>query len=175
MLGSRSVLIAVTLSAALLLTGCATEPDGLSLAATKSPVQLLRNEAWYRLPPVVLQSDSETSDVSVACDSDESGLTRFWSSSTTALITNSQAPRARTVADDLIASFVEQGWVEDRTETADSVTAELTSTSSVAGIEIEVLDRTDSRRASIRISASGPCVATDGPESDEVRTLEHPQ
>jgi hypothetical protein len=42
----------------------------------------------------------------------------------------------------------------------------------VAVIEIEALQKTDEHRASIRITTSGPCVATAGADSDEVRQLE---
>ena len=158
--------------AALLLAGCSAEPEGLTLVETKSPVQLLRNDAWFRLPDVMIQGDSETTDVSAACDDDPDGRLRLWQSSTIALLTNSQAPRVITAGDDLTATFVEQGWEAARSEEGNAVLTVLTRASSVAVIEIEAVPKTAEHRASIRITASGPCVETAGADSDEVRALE---
>ena len=77
-----------------------------------------------------------------------------------------------TAGDNLAASFVEQGWEADRSEDGGAVLTVLTRSGSVAVIEIEAVEKTESNRASIRITASGPCVATAGPDSDEVRDLE---
>ncbi len=165
----RTRLLAVAVIT-LALAGCSSEPDALTLVETKSPVQLLRNEAWYRLPDVMIKEDSETSDTSEACDDD--GALRLWRSSTIALLTNSQAPRAVTAGDNLSATFVEQGWEAQRSEEEGAVLTVLTKKSSVATIEIEAVLKTEEHRASIRITASGPCVMTAGADSDEVRTLE---
>ena len=154
----------------LALAGCSSAPHTLTLVETKSPVQLLRNEAWYRLPPVMVKDDSETSDLSAACDG--SDVFRSWESSTIALVNNSQAPRVVGAGDDLAATFVEQGWVADRIEEGAAVLTVLTKKTSVAVIEIEAVQKTDTHRASIRITTSGPCVLTGGADSDEVRQLE---
>lgn len=154
----------------LALAGCSSAPDTLTLVETKSPVQLLRNEAWYRLPDVMIKEDSETTDVSEACD--DEGALRLWRSSTIALLTNSQAPRVVTAGDNLAASFVEEGWEAQRSEEGTAVLTVLTRKSSVAVVEIEAVEKTEAHRASIRITASGPCVMTAGADSDEVRTLE---
>lgn len=163
----RSIAVFVV---ALVLAGCSSEPDALTLVETKSPVQLLRNEAWYRLPEVMIKEDSDTTDTSEACNDD--GAMRLWRSSTVALVTNSQAPRVVTAGDNLAASFVEQGWEAERREEGAAVLTVLTRTTSVAVIEIEAVEKTDAHRASIRITASGPCVLTAGADSDEVRKLE---
>jgi len=155
---------------ALALAGCSSAPTALTLVETKSPVQLLRNEAWYRLPEVMVKEDTETTDLSEACDDD--GAMRHWRSSTIALVTNSQAPRVVLAGDDLAASFVEQGWEAARSEEGPAVLTVLTKQASVAVIEIEAVEKTEAHRASIRITASGPCVMTAGADSDEVRTLE---
>jgi hypothetical protein len=165
----RSPYFAV-LAAALLLAGCSSAPHALTLVDTKSPVQLLRNEAWYRLPDVMIKSDSETTDASEACDGD--GARRLWRSSTVALVTNSQAPRVVHAGDELAASFVEQGWESVRSEEGRSVVTELSRSTSVATIEIEAVEKSQAAGASIRISVSGPCVVTAGADSDEVRDLE---
>ena len=158
------------LVAALALAGCSSAPDGLTLVETKATVQLLRNDAWYRLPEVMVKDDAETTDVSKACD--DNGAMRSWTSSTVALVTNSQAPRVVTAGDNLAASFTEQGWEASRSEDGAAVLTVLTRSTSVAVIEIEAVEKTEAHRASIRITASGPCVATAGADSDEVRNLE---
>src|SRR4051812_46602090 len=150
-------LVAV-LAVAVALAGCSSAPVALTLVETKSPVQLLRNEAWYRLPAVMVKQDSETTDASQACD--DEGALRLWRSSTIALVTNSQAPRVVLAGDDLAASFVEQGWEATRSEEGAAVLTVLTRSSSVAVIEIEAVEKTEAHRASIRITASGPCVQT---------------
>ncbi len=155
---------------ALVLAGCSSAPHALTLVETKLPVQLLRNEAWYRLPDVMIKADNETTDESLACD--DSGALRLWRSSTVALVTNSQAPRVVIAGDDLAASFVAQGWEAARSEEGAAVLTVLTRTTSVAVIEIEAVEKTEAHRASIRITASGPCVQTAGADSDEVRNLE---
>ena len=70
--------ILASLIVVLALTGCTSGVHTLTLVETKSPVQLLRNDAWYRLPDVMIKSDSETSDVSVGCDQDATGVLRAW-------------------------------------------------------------------------------------------------
>ena len=162
--------IVPALLALALLAGCSSAPQALTLARTKSPVQLLRNDAWYRLPEVMVKDDAETTDVSKACD--DNGAMRSWTSSTVALVTNSQAPRVVTAGDNLAASFVEQGWEAARSEEGGAVLTVLTRGTSVAVIEIEAVEKTEAHRASIRITASGPCVVTAGADSDEVRNLE---
>ncbi len=154
------------------LAGCTSEPTQLTLVKTKSPVQLLRNEAWYRLPDVMIKGDAETIDVSVACDDDPAGHLRSWSSSTTALINNSFAPRTDGVADALALTFEDQGWSLDRSVGEGTSTLVLSRPASVATISIEAVEKTPERRASIRITAAGPCVQTNGAESDEVKQLE---
>ena len=167
---SRILPVALVL---LVLTGCSTpEIEPLTLVQSKSPVQLLRNEAWYRLPEVMVKGDSETTDESVPCDSDPQELMRSWHSSTVALVNNSFAPRVVGVGDQLAQTFVDQGWEADRTETDVSVVTVLTRPVSIAVIEIEAILKTSEHRATVRISATGPCVATAGKDSDEVKSLE---
>ena len=148
------------------------EPTGATLMQTKAPVQLLRNEARYRLPDLMIKTDSETTDVSVACDADPQGRVRHWQSSTVALFNNSFAARAVTVADTLVASFTEQGWVAARTEESGLVHTQMTKPGSFAVMEIVAVPKSDGVRAEVRISADGPCVQTEGRDSDEVELLE---
>ena len=154
----------------LCLAGCSTDDGALRLVDTKSSVQLLRNEAWFRLPEVMVKGDTETTDVSVPCDDD--GFERSWLSGTTALINNSFAPRTAGVASELVDSFTVQGWTAATTANAGSTEYTLERTGSIAVITVLATEKTDSERASIAISITGPCVATDGADSAEVRQLE---
>lgn len=163
------VLVAVLTLATFSLAGCA-EDDSLSLVETKSPVQLLRNEAWYRLPEFIVKSASETTDVSVACSAD--GMERSWTSSTVALVNNSFAPRTEGVLDEVVATFTDQGWVAEEAAVAEGRASVLTRPDSIATITIHAVPKTSEHRASIALTTTGPCVATDGPDSDEVRLLE---
>ena len=164
------VLLPVLLIAAL--TGCVQSSQAPRLVETKSVVQLLRNEAWYRLPDVMIKGDAETEDVSTGCIGDPEGHLRAWKSSTIALINNSFAPRAIGVADALAATFANQGWTPVRTEGDGEVTTVLQRLNVIAVITIDAVNKTADHRASVRITVTGPCVVTDGPDSDEVRLLE---
>jgi hypothetical protein len=168
MFARSTLIVALVLST----SACASGPQPLTLVETKSTVQLLRNEAWYRLPELMVKGDSDTTDVSVACAEDTSGRLRYWSSSTIALLNNSFAPRAIGVADELAESFAQQGWTAKRSEADTSVRTVLTSPKSVAVIEIAADTKTSHHRASVRITTRGPCVETAGAGSDEVRALE---
>ena len=175
---------AVAIAAAVLgvVAGCAgagagAEPgvaSDVTLAQSKSYAQLLRNEASSRLPPIVLKEVAGSSDSSVACDAASDGLVRSWTSSTDILVTNSTAARVQKVADDLIASFVDQGWSADVDESsAEALTVtELTSKASLASIEIATASKAAGQAPAITITATGVCALTGGPDSDEVTKLE---
>jgi len=178
---------AVAIAAAVLgvVAGCAgagagAEPgvaSDVTLAQSKSYAQLLRNEASSRLPPIVLKEVAGSSDSSVACEEasdDPDGLVRSWTSSTDILVTNSTAARVQKVADDLIASFVDQGWSADSGtgSTEELTVTELTSKASLASIEIATASKADGQAPGITITATGVCALTGGPDSDEVTKLE---
>lgn len=164
----------------LVLAGCATpaaqstpldDLGELTLVESKAPTQLLRNEAAARVPLVVVQDVAETTDASISClgvDVDPDGLARQWQSTAIFVVTNSQAARVVTVTDGLAASFTEQGWVPT---SADGATV-LSSTTSPVVIRVAAIEKADGNHAEIRITTTGPCVRTDGPESDEVVGLE---
>ena len=167
--------LAAGLAAILLLSGCASSAasgDDQRLVDTKSPVQLLRNEAAGRLDEALVSEVRETGDSSSACYNEEEnpgGLVRQWKSSADLVLVDG-ADRVG-AAQALAQSFVEAGWVakEVSSDTSFALTI-LTNESSVASIEISSAD--ESASAMIRITATGPCVVTDGPESDEVTKLE---
>lgn len=164
------ILVPLALVLTLGLTGCADSQQGLRLTDTKASVQLLRNEAWFRLPDVMVKGDSETTDVSRPCDGD--GLDRSWLSGTTALINNSFAPRTAGVARELVDSFSEQGWDASEVNGVGATEYTLHKEDSFAVISVVATEKEEGRRASIAISITGPCVATAGPDSAEVRLLE---
>ena len=162
-------------AAILLLAGCSAASPGadeLRLVETKSPVQLLRNEAAGRLDASVVSDVRKTGVLSFPCYTDEEnpgGLVRQWKSSADLVLVEG-ADRV-TAAQSLVASFVDQGWTATEVSSDSSFgLTTLTSTKSVASIEVSSADETAS--SMIRITATGPCVTTGGPDSDEVTTLE---
>lgn len=173
---ATSLPVAAALAAVLLLAGCAgaVSPGSteLKLVDTKSPVQLLRNEAAGRLDTDLVSDVRKTGDLSFPCYNEEEnpgGLIRQWKSSADLVLVEG-ADRVG-AAQTLAQSFVDQGWVakEVSSDTSFALTI-LTNESSVASIEISSAD--ESASAMIRITATGPCVTTEGPESDEVTSLE---
>lgn len=176
----------------LLLAACAGNPGGpagdypdMSLADTKSPTQLLRNEAASRLPEQIVGDDFESEDVSVACLSeadDPDGMIRAWQS-TVRFVVPDGGDDVMTVAKDLVATFTDQGWsARDIGGNVAMVKKLLESKDSLSSIQVFGLSP-DADRAStstedfvevptVVVSVHGPCVRTDGPESDEVKALE---
>jgi hypothetical protein len=180
-LKQRLPFVGATFLSLLVVSGCAgtTSPGAgevdATLAQTKSVAQLLRNEAASRLPHIVVKDVNETLDVSEACESvadDPEGLVRSWLSSTTILLTNSQAARITTVSDSLAESFVDQGWTQTHTDSDNQTLIALESETSLARIEFSVEPKVKGQEPAIRISATGPCVQTAGTNSDEVKKLE---
>jgi hypothetical protein len=149
----------------------------LTLAQTKSPVQLLRNEAASRIDEFVVETVNETEDISVACktaEADPLGLSRSWTSSVEVSFKAGSAWRATIVAEDLTASFEKQGWIASRgAPSAVTYTGLKSETSSATiGLTVTTEDLATSTPAKLQITTKGPCVATDGAESDEVAKLE---
>ncbi|GAB3607696.1 hypothetical protein GCM10027413_31050 [Conyzicola nivalis] len=181
--GGRFVVSTVAALAVVLSLGaCAGEVEAptsvaerqVTLAQSKSYAQLLRNEASSRLPEIVLKQVAESTDVSIACDADPAGLLRSWTSTMKILVTNSTAARVQQVADDLAATFVEQGWKADLAEesTDTLVVTRLRSATSLADMAITATSKATDQVPSIQVTATGVCALTGGPESDEVTKLE---
>ncbi len=191
---SRITGLATALLALTILSACSSPqansvpgdyPD-VSLAETKSPAQLLRNEAANRLPAEVIDQIIESEDVSVACLSekdDPDGLIRSWHSTADVLISDDGAADAQTLVNDLSASFEEQGWTARSLGGNASVTSKLLeSETSLADIQIAGYNINDTlpstgleqkvEQTTVQIQVHGPCVRTAGADSDEVTSLE---
>ena len=175
----RSVIIAAFVVSSLAACGSTTTPstvsDGkvrtdLSLVQTKSPVQLLRNDVAGKVPKIAIEGVAELEDTSVACGGadDTAGVARSWLSTATFLVTNSRAATIDNVIAKIAADFENRDWVKE----AEGNATVLTSGLSPATITLEAIHKDDAEQPAIRISTSGPCVETDGADSDEVTTLE---
>ena len=162
---------AAMLLAVVTVTGCTAEfapaeVSELTLVETKSPVQLLQNEAASRLSATAVVSGVETVDSSIACrtvEDDPAGRFRQWQSTTAISAAGSLA-----IARDLSASFVAEDWsARESANDADAFRAVLSKPSSTASIHL------DADGSHLEIWVNGPCVETDGADSDEVTSLEH--
>jgi len=175
-------LITLTLAG---VTGCATaKTGGPTLADTKSPVQLLRNEVASRIPPAVIETVSDTEDFSIRCKSeseDPVGLRRSWHSNAQVTVVSGSIWRVDQVVDDIGQSFADQGWTVTPVDVDDHTHAlELSREGSSSEIRVSAhRPNVDAPLASdgedpvtIDLELHGPCVDTEGPDSDEVRKLE---
>lgn len=172
------------------LAGCASPaptvkgdyPD-VTLAETKSPAQLLRNEAAARLPEGVIDEIIESQDTSVSCLSEEEdpdGTIRSWHSTVDVLILGEA--EVAPLVNDLVASFEEDGWVgRDLGGNVSSVKKLLESEGSLADMQISGLTPDENatsvsleevvEQRTVQIEVHGPCVRTAGGTSDEVSSL----
>jgi hypothetical protein len=174
------------------LSACATPvstipgdyPD-VSLTDTKSPAQLLRNEAANRIPADVIDQIIESEDVSVACLSeqdDPEGTIRSWHSTADVLIKDGNDVKQLTK--DLAASFEEQGWTSRNLGGNVNVVSKLLeSDTSLASIQVSGFEPNSDQgttgledpvdQLTVQVQVHGPCVRTGGANSDEVKTLEN--
>ncbi len=171
----HSFAVVAVVGAALTLTGCASAATDSELLATKSPTQLLRNEAANRLLTGTDDSVGAQDDYSAACKSeaeDPEGLYRSWRSTLLAEVPEDSAIGVDQFVGALATSFSEDGWVftEAHDGAAGKVTTMTRSDSIVTMTFTSSEDTGDG--ASVYIEASGPCVLTGGPDSDEVKNLE---
>jgi hypothetical protein len=177
-----AAVIVVTLTGAV---GCAAASDGPTLADTKSPVQLLRNEAASRIPPAAIGSVTETGDFSMACESeseDPEGLRRSWHSNTQVTVEAASTWRVDAIVDALAESFGDQGWTvtpvaaHDRTHavtlTREGSASKLRVSAHRPDPESPPLAADEGKPITIDVESNGPCVNTAGGDSDEVKQLE---
>ena len=165
----------VVVCAALALTGCAGPSVQSELATTKPPVQLLRNEAANRLISGTDESVGAQDDFSAACKSeqeDPEGLYRSWRSTLLAEVPEESSIGVDQFVGALATSFSEDGWTftEEHDGGAGKVTT-MTRSGSIVTLTFTAQE-SDGAGASVLIEASGPCVLTGGPDSDEVKDLE---
>ena len=173
-----------------ILAGCSAPVEdagsSVTLAQSKSPVQLLRNETASRLPTGAIESLGKSTDLSVACLSEEQdpkGLMRKWTSTSVVMIEKASQWRTSKIAKDLVQTLVDDGWTARDAGGSASIQSSLL-TRGVSLAEIQITSKVPSESAPstpegevvtdfrIEIETHGPCVATDGPESDEVTRLE---
>lgn len=171
----KSTITAAVVCAVLALSACASTTIESELLATKSPTQLLRNEAANRLQGGTEYTVGAQDDFSAACKTeaeDPEGLYRSWRSSLLAEIPEESAIGVDQFVGALATSFSEDNWVftEDTAGSVGKVTTMTRSDSIVTMTFTSTED--DGAGASVYIEASGPCVLTDGPDSDEVKNLE---
>jgi len=190
-LTSTLAVIAIGAASLLGLSGCAAPaatvagdyPD-VTLADTKSPAQLLRNEAASRLPESVIDQIIESEDASVSClseDEDPEGTIRSWHSTVDVLILGESdvAP----LVNDLVASFETDGWTaRDLGGNVSTVKKLLEAEGSLADMQISGFTPNDNatsvsleedvEQRTVQIEVHGPCVRTAGADSDEVAGLQ---
>ncbi|MGV8885919.1 MAG: hypothetical protein ACOH1T_10100 [Microbacteriaceae bacterium] len=169
-------LIALTLTG---LTACSGDADAkgdsdMTLAQTKSPAQLLRNEAASRIPEALIEEIAQSTDKSTACETveqDPEGLLRKWDSTVRVVLTEKAGSNVDSIVEDLVTSFVVRGWT--RGSQGGSI-VKLTSDTSPASIHVSLVEANEEKatNAVVQLKASGPCVMTGGTDSSEVVNLE---
>ena len=174
---ARRAGVAAAISLMLLTTGCAgAAPDAPSLTETKGPTQLMRNEASSRIPTGSIDAISGEEDRSVGCkaeDEDPKGLNRSWQSSLLVTIDKDAAWRVAQIGKDLSDSFIADGWYVSGTKDGKETTT-LTKPGAVSTLAFTTTEAdADGAGATLLIDATGPCVLTEGPDSDEVTGLEN--
>lgn len=168
---ASAVLVVIAIFAMSTLSACASapEPPPLTLAASKPLVQLLRNETAGRVPLAVVQQ-TVNEDYSEACGDDPS--IRSWHSAVRLETDKSDPAAVDALIEKLSASFDKDGWIatpgNEREELKQAVYLK---SGTAAEIHVSADVRAGVGRAVV-VTVFGPCVQTDGPDSDEVTSLE---
>ena len=177
----RSPIAALTIAVLALSALVACAPAGIdvskygdvTLGETKVIVQLMRNDVAGSIPPSVVIGSSDAEDLSVACfpdSNDPDGLVRAWQSTVQIDILETAAGGVWGVFDRLVASYQNKGWKVEKVDLPDASQAvHLTSGSIVAKIQLSI---PEDKSPVIELVATGPCAATAGAESQEVKLLE---
>jgi hypothetical protein len=156
-----------------LLAGCGSDANQTALADTKAPAQLLRNEIASRVPPAVVEKLADSEDSSEGCGQD--GVMRSWRSTQMMFVEPQSAWRISTVLEDVTTSLADQGWTSKLSDASSNIhEVRLTSDSNESVIHLTAVEASDEdgNGATMEVTVNGPCVATDGPDSDEVKHLE---
>ena len=150
-----------------------SEYGDYTLGETKSIVQLMRNDVAGSIPPSVVVSNGESTDLSVACfptSNDPDGLVRAWQSTVDIDILETAAGGVWGVFDRVVTSYQNKGWKVENVDLPDASQAvKLTSGSIIAEIQLSI---PEDESPVIELVATGPCAATAGADSDEVKLLE---
>lgn len=169
--------VSIGLLAITLLSGCSSDTasgaGSLSLAETKSPAQLLRNQVSETLPPAAIKTVESTEDISEACNTD--GDMRSWRSSALLTVEPKSAWRLGKMLTDLGDTLVEQGWSVTNWDTSGREhNSRFKREGSETAITVLATDAKDDsgKGATLDVVVNGPCVKTDGADSDEVKQLE---
>lgn len=166
--------LAIVIAVALTVSACSGADGGTgALAETKSPTQLLRNTAAAFYSDIA-EADPEVIDRSDAChspDDDPKGLVRRWYSSVDLVMLPTVTATIDEVPELLLDPLQADGWVVAY-EAAREIG--LTSQKLDSSIQITPQAGPDGTMAAghVLIVALGPCVETDGADSDEVTKLE---
>lgn len=165
------LLPALALGALLTVTGCsAPEDNDLSLAETKSPAQLLRNEIFTRVPKADIAAVT-TDDFTEGCNGDEA--VRSWRSTANAELNASSATSFASVVRALRVSFEDKGWMWEPSPGTDELQGVLSNEKTPAQIYFSATPPAGGSNAALLVVVGGPCVETDGPDSPEVLKLEN--
>jgi len=174
-LARRASALVIVIAMASTLSACASDDGAISLADTKAPTQLLRNDAASRVPEDVVLTVGEKGDGSEGCalDNDPDELMRKWHSSIVLEVNSSSAPNVDSISADLSKAYIDEGWDEFLSEGTGSSTRTLKKNGSRTQLIITTTDDTDGDGlgATIAIDVLGQCVKTAGPNSDEVQKL----
>ena len=177
----RSPIAATTIAilAVSLLGACAptaidvSEYGDVTLGETKSIVQLMRNDVAGSIPSSVVVGTGDSTDLSVACfptSNDPDGLVRAWESSVHIDILETAAGGVWGVFDRVVTSYQNKGWKVENVELPDASQAvRLTSGSIIASIQLSI---PEDESPVIELVTTGPCAATGGADSEEVKHLE---
>jgi hypothetical protein len=167
-----ATLAALTICGALALSGCTVTDTSLSLADTKSPVQLLRNSAATRVSDDLIKEVLNATDQSVACrtpETDPEGLLRQWRSTIRLELAEAADPDAVVAA--LTKSFVDSGWTEGIYGTKSIIELTKGESGTVIHLSRTKADEEEGTSAELQLQANGPCVMTEGETSQEVALL----
>lgn len=154
------------------LTGCATSSELSLLGESKAPAQLLRNEVASRIPAEAVRELADSVDASANCG--DGGLKRYWRSKQLIFINRENADRVAEIFETTVESLREQGWEGELTDPSPTV-HEMTLAKEKVDLTIELRATEaddDGLQGTLELVVAGPCVKTDGPDSEDVKQLE---
>jgi len=184
----RSIaLMGAAITIPLLLAGCAqgsAPSDELTLLETKLPAQLLRNDVASQIDASLVASTKDDEDHSIAClpeKEDPKGLLRSWQSIVTVQLVDGSAKDVDAIIDGVANALTEQGWKLASLGGSAVIHTRYLSNESSSTIELRAIstdedaqyvESSELENASVVVDVHGPCVPTDGTDSDEVTSLE---